>query len=84
MKVISYISLKFNLNNNFDETYSTRCVIINQHGLLLQSDRGLRAFGLNDNRVHIHQKFSKTFFVFFSKICKLECNTTSDWLNRMV
>ena len=21
---------------------------------------------------------------FFSKICKLECNTTSDWLNRMV
>ena len=22
--------------------------------------------------------------VFFSKICKLECNTTPDWLNRMV
>ena len=21
---------------------------------------------------------------FFSRICKLECNTTSDWLNRMV
>ena len=25
--------------------------------------------------------FSRKFFVFFSKICKLECNTTSDWLN---
>ena len=34
--------------------------------------------------VCIHQPFSRTFFVFFSKVCKLECNTTSDWLNRMV
>ena len=25
-----------------------------------------------------------TFFVFFYKICKLECNTTSDWLNHAV
>ena len=32
----------------------------------------------------IHQPFSRTVFVFFSKICKFECNTTSDWLNRMV
>ena len=31
--------------------------------------------------VRIHQQFSRTFFVFFSKICKFECNTTSDWLN---
>ena len=28
----------------------------------------------------IHQPVSRTFFVFFSKICKFECNTTSDWL----
>ena len=35
-------------------------------------------------RVCIYQQLSRTFFVFFSKICKLECNTTSDWLNRMV
>ena len=28
----------------------------------------------------IHQPFSRTFFVFFSKICKFECKTTSDWL----
>ena len=33
-------------------------------------------------RVRIHQPFSRTFFVFVSKICKFECNTTSDWLNR--
>ena len=32
----------------------------------------------------IRQPFSTTFFVSFSNICKLECNTTSDWLNRMV
>ena len=36
------------------------------------------------NRVRIHQPFSRTFFVFVSKICKFECNTTSDWLNRTV
>ena len=35
-------------------------------------------------RVRIHQPFSRTFFVFVSKICKFECNTTSDWLNRTV
>ena len=35
-------------------------------------------------RVRIHQPFSRTFFVFFSKICKFECDTASDWLNRMV
>ena len=34
--------------------------------------------------VRIHQPFSRTFFVFVSKICKSECNTTSDWLNRTV
>ena len=34
--------------------------------------------------VRIHQPFSRTFFVFVSNICKLECNTNSDWLNRMV
>ena len=34
--------------------------------------------------VRIHVPFSRTFCVFFSEICKLECNTTSDWLNRMV
>ena len=27
--------------------------------------------------VRIHQPFSGTFFVFFSKICKSKCNTTS-------
>ena len=26
----------------------------------------------------------KNFFCQFSNICKFECNTTSDWLNRMV
>ena len=35
-------------------------------------------------RVRIHQPFSRTFFVFFSKICKFEYKTTDDWLNRMV
>ena len=33
--------------------------------------------------IHIHQPFSRTFFVFFSKICKFECDTTFDWINRM-
>ena len=37
-----------------------------------------------DSRARIHQPFSRTFFVFVSKICKFECNTTSDWLNRTV
>ena len=32
----------------------------------------------------IHQPFSRTFFVFFSKICKFNCNTTSDWLKHWV
>ena len=32
-------------------------------------------------RVCIHQSFSRKFFVFFIKIYKLECNTTSNWLN---
>ena len=27
-------------------------------------------------RLRIHQPFSRTFFVFFSKICQFECNTT--------
>ena len=30
----------------------------------------------------IHQPFSRTFFVLFSRVCKFECNTTSGWLNR--
>ena len=34
--------------------------------------------------VRIHQTFLRTVFVFFAKICRLECNTTSDWLNRTV
>ena len=38
----------------------------------------------NEPWVRIHQLFSRTFFVFFSKICNFECNTTSDWLNRTV
>ena len=38
----------------------------------------------NKPRVRIHHPFSRTFFVFVSKICKFECNTTSDWLNRTV
>ena len=29
-----------------------------------------------------NKPFSRTSFVFFSKIFKLECNTTSDWLNQ--
>ena len=33
------------------------------------------------NRLRIHQPSSRMFFVFFSMICKFECNTTSDWLN---
>ena len=35
---------------------------------------------------HTDQPFSRTrtFIIFFSKICKFEHNTTSDWLNRMV
>ena len=35
-------------------------------------------------RVHIHQPSSRTFFVFFAKVCKLECKTHSDWLDRMI
>ena len=38
----------------------------------------------SDSWVRIHQLFSRTFFVFFSKICNFECNTTTDWLNRTV
>ena len=34
--------------------------------------------------VCIQQPFSRTFLAFLFKICKFECNTTSDWLNRMV
>ena len=30
------------------------------------------------------KKCSEEWFVFFSKICTLECNTTSDWLNNTV
>ena len=30
----------------------------------------------NKSWARIHQPFSRTFFVFFSKICKFECNTT--------
>ena len=29
--------------------------------------------------VHIHQPFSRTFFVFVSKFRRLGCSTTSDW-----
>ena len=32
----------------------------------------------------IHQQFSRTSYVFFIKICKLECKITSDWLNLML
>ena len=32
----------------------------------------------------VHQPFLRTFFVVFSRICKLECNTTSDLPNRTV
>ena len=42
------------------------------------------SFSLSLTWVRIHQPFSRTFFVFVSNICKLECNTNSDWLNRMV
>ena len=35
-------------------------------------------------RVRIQQPFSRKFLVFFSKVCKCECNTTSDWLNHTV
>ena len=38
----------------------------------------------NESGVHIHQPFSKMFFVFFSKTCEFECNTSSDWLNRYI
>ena len=34
-------------------------------------------------RNSIHRPFSRTFCL-LSKNCKLECNTTFDWLNRMV
>ena len=34
--------------------------------------------------VGIHQPFLRTRFVFFSRLCKIERNVTSDWLNRMV
>ena len=31
------------------------------------------------------QEYALSYFLsFFSKICKLECNTTSDWLKRMI
>ena len=45
-------------------------------GICFQKDK--------NTRVRIHQLFSRTFFVFFSKICNFECKTTSDWLNRTV
>ena len=35
-------------------------------------------------RAKIHQAFSRSCLVFYSRFCKFECNTTSDWLNRMV
>ena len=31
-------------------------------------------------RACIHQAFSRTFFIFFSRFCEFECNKTSDWL----
>ena len=34
--------------------------------------------------VRIRQAFSRTFSVFFSRFCEFECNTTFDWLNRML
>ena len=38
--------------------------------------------------VHIHQPFSRTILVLFSRpflyLATFECNTTSDWLNHMV
>ena len=54
-------------------------------GQFLQCRSKSRFFqGRSKSRVRIHQPFSRTFFVFVSKICKFECNTTSDWLNRTV
>ena len=41
-----------------------------------------KTFSVLFSRARIHQRFSRTFFNFFFKICKLECNTTSDWLNQ--
>ena len=35
-------------------------------------------------RVRLYQPFSRTFFVVFSHICRLEYDTTSDWLNHTV
>ena len=37
---------------------------------------------IKHSRIRIQQPFSSSFFV--SKICKLECNMNSDWINRMV
>ena len=50
-----------------------------------QDTRSCVTFNLiREDWARIHQPFSRTFFVFVSKICKFECNTTSDWLNRTV
>ena len=67
---VSRILLQFN-----------RRIVKLYHTVLTFRDHEEEGFG---TRVFIHQPFSRIFFVFFSKICKLECNTTSDWLNRMV
>ena len=34
--------------------------------------------------VCIHKSFPRIFFVFFIKICKFKCSTTSDWLSCML
>ena len=46
-------------------------------------------FQINMCKVRLHVicsqgPFSRTFFVFSIEICIFECNTTSDWLNRVV
>ena len=52
------------------------------------NNRRKLAFGAikfkNRISVRLHHPFSRTFFVFFSKIFKFECNITSDWLNHTV
>ena len=53
--------------------------------LLCTTNRAMQAcFMIDRSKVYIHQPFSRTFLVFFSKSCKLECNANSDWLNHTV
>ena len=65
--------------------YDRRCSTLLAFVYIVQ--KGVRNDSFKSNHL-VHgtglaftKPFSRTSLVFFSKICKLECNTASDWLN---